>query len=182
MGKITRTLEMAGREELRPSRKSALDVQVQQVEVPCPEFNWFLHQLVGAEFRWGGRDTWGRQEWMTFVSRPELETWVAYVKGNPAGYYELEKQADGSVRIVSFGLHRQFFGQHLGGVLLTLAVQRCWNMGARRVWLRTCSHDHPHALQNYLARGFKIVEVTEGPANPPRASQLFTCSKPSHEA
>jgi hypothetical protein len=35
-------------------------------------------------------------------------------------------------------------------------------MGARVVWVHTCSLDGPHALRNYQQRGFRIVsEVTE---------------------
>ena len=128
---------------------------------------------MGTEFRWGGREDWGHQEWKNYVDRPELETWAAYVAGTPAGYFELAKQDDGSVRIECFGLRRPFFGQGLGSALLTTAVERCWDMGANRVWLTTCSHDHPHALQNYLARGFKLIKQTPGPPNPPRESTLF---------
>lgn len=171
--KITYLLEMSSRDDLRPPRQPAVPFQVNRVEIPCPELNWFLHQAVGAEFRWGGRENWGRQEWSQYVDRSELETWVACVAGTPAGYYELERQADASLRIVCFGLLRQFFGKRLGGALLASAVQRCWELGATRVWLRTSSHDHPHALQNYLARGFTLVSQTSSAANPPCESALF---------
>ena len=178
--KITYLLEMSNTDALRPPQRAAsVDFEVRQVEIPCPEFNWFLHQAVGVEFRWGGREGWGRREWLAYVDRPALETWVAYVAGAPAGYYELEKQKDGGVRIECFGLLKQFFGQGLGGALLARAVERCWQMGASRVWLNTCNHDHPHALQNYLARGFKLVKETTGPPNPPRESVLFTSGRQS---
>jgi GNAT superfamily N-acetyltransferase len=175
--KITYLLEMSNSDELRPSARSRVDFEVKRVEIACPELNWFLHQAVGAEFRWGGREGWGRQAWTAYVDRPALETWVAYVAGTPAGYYELEKQHDSSARIECFGLLRQFFGQGLGGVLLTRAVERCWEMGANRVWLTTCSHDHPRALQNYLSRGFRLVNETTGPPNPPRESALFASGR-----
>jgi GNAT superfamily N-acetyltransferase len=171
--KISYHLEMLSRDDLRPSERTATEFEIKRVEIACPEFNWFLHHAVGADFRWGGREKWGRQEWTEYVDRPQLETWVAYVKGTPAGYYELEKQEDGSVRIECFGLRRLFFGQGLGGGLLTKAIERCWEMDASRVWLSTCSHDHAHALQNYLARGFKLVNETTGPPNSPRESALF---------
>ncbi|MDY0168373.1 MAG: GNAT family N-acetyltransferase [Thermoguttaceae bacterium] len=171
--KITYCLAMFSRDDLRPAAATPATLEVRQVGIPCPEFSWFLHQAVGVEFRWGGRQGWGRREWAGHVAQPGLETWVGYVQGTPAGYFELAKQEDGSVRIECFGLLRQFFGQKLGGALLTRAVERCWEMGANRVWLRTCSHDHPHALQNYLARGFQLVEQTTGPTNPPYESALF---------
>jgi len=31
-------------------------------------------------------------------------------------------------------------------------------MGASRVWLHTCTLDHPSALANYKARGFRIFK------------------------
>lgn len=172
--KRTYVLEMSAPGDLKPKRSERTDFEVRRVGIPCPELNWFMHQAVGAEFRWGGREDWGRDEWARYVDRPELETWIGYVSGTPAGYYELEKQDDGSVRIECFGLRRQFFGQGLGSPFLTLAIERCWAMGANRVWLTTCSHDHPHALENYLARGFKLIDGRTGAPNRARASSLFS--------
>ena len=124
--KRTYLLEMTEPSELIRTDGPADRLDLRRVEIACPEFNWFLHQAVGAEFRWGGREDWDRARWQAYVERPELETWVAYVTGTPAGYYELEHQDDGSVRIECFGLRRAFFGQGLGGVLLTRAIDRCW--------------------------------------------------------
>jgi GNAT superfamily N-acetyltransferase len=170
--KQTYRLEMR-LEDFRPKRISTAELEIRRVGVACPEYNWFLHQSVGVDYRWGGRETWGPAEWQAHVDRPELETWVAYVSGTPAGYYELERQPDESIRILCFGLRRPFLGQGLGAHLLTEAVQRCWHLGATRVWLTTCSHDHPHALDNYKARGFRLLNQTQGRANPPRESALF---------
>jgi GNAT superfamily N-acetyltransferase len=56
----------------------------------------------------------------------------------------------------------RFIGRGLGGWLLTAAIERAWQMGAARVWVHTCSFDHPGALANYQARGMKLFkEVTE---------------------
>ena len=93
--------------------------------------------------------------------------WVAYRSGTPVGYFEILKYDGGGVEVLTFGLAPRFIGQGLGGPLLTAAVDRAWQMGATKVWLRTCSHDHPHARNNYLARGFEIVETGVDPENPP---------------
>ena len=97
----------------------------------------------------------------------ELKTWVAYVSSNPAGYFELETQPEGSVEITSFGLLPSFIGRGLGGYLLTVAVQKAWHMGAARVWLHTCTLDHPNALQNYCARGFRVCRELTIPEDVP---------------
>lgn len=156
-----------------PKRIEPAELDVRRVEIPCPEFNWFLHQAVGVAYRWGGREDWDRSKWLEYVNRPELETWAAYVSGAPAGYFELEQQPDGSARIHCFGLCQAFLGKGLGGHLLSVAVERAWELSRSRVWLTSCNHDHPHALPNYLARGFQLVKETQGPANRPRSSLLF---------
>ena len=68
---------------------------------------------------------------MAYLGRPELETWVAYVSGSPAGYFELERQGEGDVELAYFGLMPGFLGRRFGGELLTAAIARAWNMGSR---------------------------------------------------
>jgi len=43
--------------------------------------------------------------------------------------------------------------------LLTHGLEEAWRMGPSRVWLHTCTLDHPAALPNYLARGMTIYKV-----------------------
>lgn len=168
--KITHTLVMESPAGFRPKRDAPSGWRIARVEIPCPEFNKFLHTVVGQPYRWGGREGWGRAEWLAYVERDGLGTWVAYQSGTPAGYFELEQHAAGDVQIHTVGLLPQFIGQGLGGPLLAAAVERAWSLTDSRVWLRTCSHDHPHALQNYLARGFQIEQITESAPNPPTKS------------
>lgn len=163
--KTTYVLEMVTPDDLRPREADLPDLRVERLGVRSAELNKFLHTVVGYEWRWGGRADWGETEWRAYADR--VETWVAYLSGTPAGYFELEKRAEGDVQIHTFGLLPQFIGRGLGGPLLTRAIRCAWEMGASRVWLSTCSHDHPHALKNYLARGFQVRETRQGPANPP---------------
>tara|TARA_B100000676_G_scaffold300978_1_gene347449 strand:+ start:178 stop:729 length:552 start_codon:yes stop_codon:yes gene_type:complete len=172
--KITTYLEMTDPEQLQPKRVERDDLEIRQIQQPAPEFSWFLHQAVGAAHRWGGRETWGAREWKAHVDRPELETWVLYVSGAPAGYCELERHGDDGVRLNTFGLIARHIGQGLGGHFLTAMVERAWTMGASRVFLNTCTHDHDHALGNYTARGFTVIRTEEGPPNVPRECALFS--------
>ncbi len=160
-------LVMTRPEDLNPSYVDIPDLRVEQLQNKCPEFNKFLHLLVGHVHRWGWRADWGKDGWYRYVNREELETWVAYVAGTPAGYFELEKREDGDAYLDVFGLLPQFVGIGLGGHLLTRAIERAWELGPNRVCVGTCSHDHPHALKNYLARGFQIQTTSREPPNPP---------------
>jgi GNAT superfamily N-acetyltransferase len=158
---MTTYLEMNNIAELQATRRVTVPYQFVRVEIPCPELNRFLYATVGARWRWYSRLAWEEAHWLAYVNRPELETWVAYVSGTPAGYVELERQDGDEVEIVHFGLLPRFIGKGLGGALLTAAVMRAWNGGARRVWVHTCNFDHPQALRNYLARGFRVYRNEE---------------------
>ena len=151
-------LEMTNPNDLRPKRAQRDDRDIKQAKVPLPELNRFLFTAVGGDYYWRSRLDWTYDQWMECVSKPGFETWVAYLSGTLAGYFELETQPGGNVEIVHFGLMPQFIGEGLGGHLLTFAIERAWQMGAKRVWLHTCTLDHPHALKNYGARGFRIYD------------------------
>jgi GNAT superfamily N-acetyltransferase len=168
----TWSLEMRDRARLNAARPPTRPFDVERTEVVQPELNRFLYAAVGGDWYWIGRLPWTYARWQAWLDRPEVETWVARRGGSPAGYFELEQQAGGSVELAYFGLMPQFVGQGLGGHLLTVAISRAWELpDARRVWVHTCSLDHPFALANYQARGFEIfsveTEIAELPDAPP---------------
>ena len=91
----------------------------------------------------------------------------------PAGYFELEEQDVATVELVYFGLLPRFIDQGFGSAFLTVAIEQAWQLDAKRVWVHTCTLDHPSALANYLARGFRQFdektcekEIPEMPVGP----------------
>jgi len=149
---------MTGPDDLCPKLVDYPGLSIDRAQSPSPELNRFLYTAVGGDWHWVDRLTWTYQQWQEWVHRPELDTWVAFISGAPAGYFELESQASSNVEIVSFGLLPPFIGQGLGGHLLTVAVGEAWRIAAKRVWLHTCTLDHPGALSNYQARGFRVFQ------------------------
>jgi GNAT superfamily N-acetyltransferase len=149
-------LEMNDPTELRPSLDRGPEIEARRVELPCPELNRFFYETVGRDWHWSDRLSWTDDEWLAYLDRPEQQTWVGYVAGTPIGYFELEAQSSGNVEIVYFGLLPRFAGRGFGGRLLTQTVETAWATGARRVWVHTCTLDHPAALANYRSRGFRL--------------------------
>ncbi|WP_432038360.1 GNAT family N-acetyltransferase [Streptomyces cucumeris] len=171
----TWSLEQTSPADLSPAREPAAEagVRIVRAEVPSPEFSRFLYTSVGADVSWTDRLVWPHERWQEHLDRPGVETWVAYEHGTPAGYIELERQDDGVVEILYFGLLPAFRGRRIGGHLLTWGIRRAWDQGERlpgqpptkRVWVHTCSKDGPYALDNYQRRGFRVFDVataTEG--------------------
>jgi GNAT superfamily N-acetyltransferase len=163
-------LEMLDPGAFRPKSCNHPDWRVEQL-APDAEVNRQFYSRVGADWHWTDRLAWSDSQWRAYVCRPELQTWVAYVGADAVGYFELERQPEDHVEIAYFGLLPQFIGGGFGGPLLSAAIRCAWNWGAARVWVHTCTLDHPHALGNYLARGFRVfrVENCEKWVGPPGA-------------
>lgn len=86
------------------------------------------------------------------------------VDGVEAGYFELEWKVDekgvvANVEVSYFGLMPQFIGKRIGPWFLDqlLTLVRDTEPQAR-IWVHTCSWDHPKALQTYMDRGFKLYK------------------------
>ena len=148
-------LELRDPGDLRPAPDTELQARVQRVD-PCPvDVYRALYREVGERWHWRDRLAWSNDRLAEHLARDGVTVFVMRVGDDVAGYFELEQHGDDSVEIAYFGLRPEFFGRGLGGALLTHAVREAWGLGARRVWLHTCTLDSPRALPNYLARGFQ---------------------------
>jgi len=123
------------------------------------EYNRFLYALVGSQWAWTDKLSWTDLQWKAYAESDSLRTWVAYFEGTPAGYFELQMQDAEAVEICYFGLSVRFIGKGFGGYLLSEAIRHGWEWGASRVWVHTCTLDHPSALRNYKARGMRLYRT-----------------------
>jgi GNAT superfamily N-acetyltransferase len=146
---------------MEPHLESSPGIEVRECGVKQYEYNRFLYDLVGKDWQWIEKRTWSDDAWREYAENPDLRTWVAYLGGSPAGYYELLRTAAEQVQIAYFGLNARFTGRGLGRYLLQHAIQSAREWGSHRTWVHTCTLDHPMALSNYLARGFRIYRIEE---------------------
>lgn len=148
-------LEMTDPAQLRAARPAGVDVE--RVGVADAALVADLQRRIGTPHHWPVRP---RAEWATRLAR--LWGGVLRVRGRTGGLLLLAPQPEGNVEIATFGLVPELVGRGFGGHALTVAVRQAWNTvdhddlaPVRRVWLHTSSLDHPHALANYRARGFR---------------------------
>lgn len=167
----TRTyLELRRPEDLRAVPAPSEHVTVLQVGECAPSFWRRLYTEVGSQYRWTDRLGWTDDDIRAYLGDPAVSLWVLSVDGGVAGYFELRQHhempvADAgrsfSVEIAYFGLLPAYIGRGLGKYLLSAAASRGWELQPTRVWLHTSSLDHPAALPNYLARGFRVFKTEE---------------------
>jgi len=132
-----------------------------EAKIASPDLSQFLFCAVGNHWHWFSRLNWTYQQWQTYLTAGNVRTWVLYQQGTPAGFAELRKHEDDSVELKFFGLLPAFIGQGLGTRLAQAAIALAQQWQASRVWVHTCSEDHPSALKTYQQVGFVITQTEQ---------------------
>jgi len=121
----------------------------------------FLYKEIGKSFSWKDRLYWSDTDWIRLISNPNYELYTILKNEDLVGYYELIFDEHKNFEIAYFGILKEYFGKKIGGYLLCHAIENSFNKGAKRVWVHTCTLDHPNALKNYMARGMKVFKSEE---------------------
>jgi GNAT superfamily N-acetyltransferase len=132
-------------------------VRLRRCSVP---FYRYLYDTVGRDWVWWLRRTVPDEELAGLLARPDITIDVLYQGGEPAGFYELERRGgDAGINLSYFGLMPHAIGVGAGKALLRHAVDAAWSEKPRAVTVNTCTADHPRALPNYVAAGFKVLRT-----------------------
>ena len=127
----------------------------------------FFYKEVGKDFFWRDRLKWSDQDWLDYINNVFFKLYILKYNDKLAGYYELLYDPRAlSMEIPYFGIFKEFYGKGIGGYLLTHAILTSFNQKVNKVWVHTCTLDHPNALKNYLARGMKVFNTEEIFFNP----------------
>lgn len=129
-----------------------------RAERPTISFYRYLYNTVGADWHWYERRDLSDEELAAIIHHPGVEVYVPYVYGVPAGFVELNRCVENEVEIAYFGLIPDFIGRGLGPWLLDWAIGHAWGYHPRRVWLHTCTLDHPKALSVYQRAGLRVYD------------------------
>jgi GNAT superfamily N-acetyltransferase len=169
---IVTTLEMRMRPPLRPSPGSQL--RLVRWERPALEKYRALFRRVGSRWLWFSRLVMADDALAAIVHDPGIAVYaVLDPAGIEVGMLELDFRETAACEISYFGLIPELAGQGHGRWLMAEASARAWAKGVERVWLHTCTLDHPSALGFYRAQGFVAVKRTIETFPDPRASGLL---------
>jgi GNAT superfamily N-acetyltransferase len=162
MHEVITCLEMIAPTQLVRGRPPPAPLEMEEVDSAAAPLVRSIYVHIWKGLASGGRMAWSDAQWKHELSRPGVRSWVARVHGDVVGFVELEAEPDGDVGIVVFGLVPEFVGKGFGGAFLTRVTETAWKPMSqssgltKRVWVQTSSGDHPHPLQNYERRGFRV--------------------------
>lgn len=129
---------------------------VVRARAPTAAFYRFLYREVGRRWGWTDRDRLSDDALEAAVGHADVYVRVLYRAGTPAGYAELDARRAGEVQVLYFGLMPHAIGAGLGTAFLDDTLEAAWALpGVGRVWVHTCTLDHPRALGVYRAAGFR---------------------------
>ncbi len=153
-------LEIRSLSELKEIKKPSENYFIELTNSNDFQLNKFFYKNIGKNCQWIDRLVWTDLNWIDYISNDKLFTHILKDESEIAGYFELlfNKQSK-EAEIAYFGILEEYYGKKLGGYLLSEAVKNSFILGAKRVWVHTCSLDHKNALKNYLARGMKIFKT-----------------------
>jgi len=137
--------------------------------VESPEFDWFrdLYRRVGEEWLWFSRLQMTDVELAAIIQSPLMEVYALVHDGRDEALLELDFRERGQCELVSFGVTAKLIGCGAGRWLMNRALELTWSRPVARVWLHTCTFDHPAALAFYQRSGFRPfrrqVEIADDP-------------------
>ena len=126
-----------------------------------------LFARVGREWLWFSRLVMPADELRRILADPDDEVWFFSVGGTDEGLLELDFRETGQCELAFFGLTEAARGRGAGRWLMNRAIERAWSRPIERLWVHTCTLDHPAALDFYRRSGFRAyarrVEVADDP-------------------
>jgi GNAT superfamily N-acetyltransferase len=116
-----------------------------------------LYNEIGAPWLWWLRRVMPDDMLAAHLASSTIATYVLRVKGEVAGFFETDAGHWPYVNLNYFGLLEPYIGRGLGRVFLDYAVDTVFHgaVGLAGMTVNTCSADHPRALPNYIAAGFR---------------------------
>ncbi|MCP1400376.1 GNAT family N-acetyltransferase [Achromobacter insolitus] len=114
-----------------------------------------LFRKIGADWLWYSRLLMPDDELAAILDDSQVETFVIRQEGEDIGLLELDYRQPHSCELTFLGFIAGLTGKGYGRAVMNAAVRMAWSKDIRRMWVHTCSYDHPAALAFYIRSGFR---------------------------
>lgn len=171
-------LEMTARPALRPDPPGAWTLR----RVETPDLDWYrdLYRRIGEEWLWFSRLQMPDADLAAILQSPLVEVYVLVEDGRDEGLLELDFRASSECELAFFGVTANLIGSGAGRWMMNRALKRAWSPKVTRVWVHTCSLDHPSALAFYQRSGFRAFRRQVEIASDPRLDGTLPRTAASH--
>lgn len=137
--------------------------------VPNPDPGWYRATIrsIGEAWLWFSPLIMPEAELAALLRDPLREVYALERDGETVGIAELDRREKGEVEVSFFGVTGSEIGTGAARFLMNRALEAAFRSSPHRVWVHTCTFDHPAAVRFYLRSGFRpykfAIEVTDDP-------------------
>jgi GNAT superfamily N-acetyltransferase len=177
LANVVTCLEM--RERAQPRRERAsVAVAIERFTEPDALRFRALVRRVGEPYLWQSPLLITDEQFAGEIRDARLELYVLKSAGEDEGILSLDFRVPGECEIRLFGVSERLRGSGAGRKLMNFAIETAWSRPIERLWLHTCTLDHPDALPFYIRSGFVAFKRQIEIHDDPRAIGLY----PPHAA
>jgi GNAT superfamily N-acetyltransferase len=166
LASVVTCLEMFSRPALKPA-PLPLGVTLERFDRSDLAAYRALFRLVGSDWLWTSRIFMSDEELGAVLNDQRVEVFVVRREGRDIGIMELDFRDPDQCELAFLGLDAENLGRGLGRAVINQAIERAWSHPIQRLWVHTCTFDHPSALGFYVRSGFTpyafMVEVLPDP-------------------
>jgi GNAT superfamily N-acetyltransferase len=137
------------------SEPAAGGMEVQRVRPDAPGFRERFRR-VGEPWLWASRLRLDDRTLTAILAMDAIEIYDLMIGPDTIGLLELDFRQDGACELTFFGVVPEAIGIGAGRFLMNRATERAWSRAPpiNRLWVHTCTNDHPDALAFYIRSGF----------------------------
>ena len=126
-----------------------------------------LYRRVGERWLWFSRLVMPDAALVAILSDPEVQAFALTDGARELGLLELDFRSAGECELAFLGLVPEAIGSGLGRFLIEAGIERAFARPITRLWVHTCTLDHPGAVAFYMRAGFRpyrrAIEVADDP-------------------
>ncbi|MBN9062520.1 MAG: GNAT family N-acetyltransferase [Rhizobiales bacterium 65-9] len=154
---VATTLEMRAPPAMPPA---AQDERWRLRAVVSPDIAWYraLYRAIGEEWLWTSRLRKSDAELAALLNAEGVEVYALTSEEQDCGLLELDFRVAGACEIVYFGVTPAMVGVGAAHWLMRTCQSIAWARDISRLWLHTCTLDHPRALGFYMRAGFTPIK------------------------
>lgn len=134
-----------------------------------PDTKWYraIYEKVGLEWLWFSRIIMPDDALNGIIQDPLVEIYSLEVGGKSEGLLELDYRDKDICELAFLGVSEAVMGKGAGRWLMNHALELAWAKPINRLWIHTCTLDHPRALPFYIRSGFtpykRQLEIADDP-------------------
>jgi len=165
LANVVTYLEM--RQPPAPGTPTTSEYEIRRIAQP--DLGWYreLYRRIGEPWLWFSRLRMADEELRAVLEDPATDVFALSQQGEDHGLLEFDRWNMPDIEITFFGVTQEMIGKGAGRALLAHCLPLAWEYHPQRVWLHTCTSDHPSALAFYQKMGFvpykRAIEVAADP-------------------